>query len=128
MKKLNEWAVKTLLTLLARENPIIDNSNGNVRHIQAEAQTEIGKYRAIALTFWEYEDEYRTQKPEITIIHNKETDEYFPASIVYYNEHILSNSATLGYGELKMINEKIQTDHVEITENFLEYISNHMEL
>ena len=128
MKKLNDRATKILLALLERKETLIATVNGKVRHIQAEVQTQIGKYRAIGLTFWEYEDEYRTQEPEITIIHDKVTDEYFPASIVYYNEHILSNSATLAYGELKMINEKIQTDHVEITENFLESIAEHLNL
>ena len=128
MKALNERAVKTLLALLATDNLIICKVRGRIKYVQAEVQTEIGKYRAIALTFWEYEDEYRTQEPEITIIHDKKTDKYFPASIVYYNAHILSNSASLAYGELKMINEKIQTDHVEITENFLESIVKHLEL
>ena len=123
MKALNERAVKILLTLLAREQPLTDETNGKVRHIQAKMQTEIGKYRAIIFIFWEEDEFWRTKEPEITIFHDTVIDEYFPASIVYQTEQIVSNSASLIYGTLYILNEKMQTDHVEITENFLQSIA-----
>lgn len=40
-------------------------------------------------------------------------------SIIYEDARILSTSINLVYGKLELYNEKIQSDHAEITNRFL---------
>lgn len=119
MKKLNDTAVKVLTALLQRKERIHDNDNGKLREVQADVENIIGQYRFIRFTYYRNEDGFLFREPEITICHDRQTDSYYPMSIIYEEERIISNSISLVYGKLELINDKIQSDHVEITDRFL---------
>lgn len=119
MKTLNERAISVLSALLERTERIHDNDNGKVREVQAKLTNTIGHYRFINLTYYLNEDGFLFREPEITICHDMVADEYLPMSIIYEDAQILSTSINLVYGRLELYNEKIQSDHVEITNRFL---------
>ena len=119
MKKLNDTAVKVLTALLERKDRLSDNDNGKIREVQAKVDNTIGQYRIITLTYYLNEDGYLFREPEITICHDTQTDDYIPMSIIYEDERILSNSMSFVNGSLQLMNEKIQSDHADITTDFL---------
>lgn len=119
MKKLNDTAIKVLTALLEKTDRILDNDNGKVREVQARVDNTIGNYRFINLTYYLNEDGYLFREPEINICQDTETGDYMPMGIIYEEERIMSNSISFVYGTLKLINEKIQSDHAEITNDFL---------
>lgn len=119
MKTLNERAVSVLSALLNRRERIHDNDDGRVREVQAKVTHTIGQYRFINLTYYLNEDGFLFREPEITICHNTKTGKYLPMSIIYEDARILSTSINLVYGRLELYNEKIHSNHVEITNRFL---------
>lgn len=119
MKTLNERAVSVLSALLDRTERIHDNDNGKVREVQAKVANTIGQYQFINLTYYLNDEGFLFREPEITICHDTKTGEYLPMSIIYEDERILSTSISLVYGRLELFNEKIQSDHAEITNRFL---------
>lgn len=119
MKSLNPQAVKVLTALLECEDRIHDSDKGKTREVQAEVSHTLGQYRFINLTYYQNEDGFLFREPEITICHDTKTGEYLPMSIIYEDARILSTSFNLVYGRLELYNEKIQSDHAEITNRFL---------
>lgn len=119
MKKLNDTAVKALTALLERKDRIHDNDNGKVREVQARVDNTLGQYRFINLTFYFMDEGFPFREPEIAIVHDTEMGDYIPMSIIYEGERIMSNSVSFVYGTLQVINDKIQSDHAELTNDFL---------
>ena len=119
MKTLDEKAIRTLSKLLALREPIDCEINGNPCKVCAQVLHDFGLYRIIHLIFYTYQDDWQFREPEIAIIHNTDTDEYIPSNICYDMERIASNSANIYNGQLTVLNDKVQSDHTEIANNFL---------
>lgn len=128
MKSLNPQAVKVLTALLECKERIQDNDSGKQREVQAKVANTVGQYRFINLTYYLNDEGFLFREPEITICHDTKTGEYLPMSIIYEDARILSTSINLVYGRLELFNEKIQSDHAEITDRLLTELGERQDL
>lgn len=123
MKSLNQRAVEVLKLLLQSTQPVIAQTINGAREVEAKMLHKIGRYRIMSLTFYKDEDGYRFREPEITIIHDMQSDEYTPSGILYELERINSASASFFYSQLTVWNDQIQADHAEYSNRLLESIA-----
>ena len=120
MKTLNASAVKVLSALLEKRHLKTDNP---AKTIHTKVIYDFGRYRFITLTVLRNDEGFESREPEVTIFHDTLTDEYIPASICNDYAHINSSSASVVYGQLQVMNDKIQADHTEYAHRLLESIA-----
>ena len=114
MKTLNERAVKILFALIEKKT---------IHDIRTKVMHDCGRYRLISLTRHKHDEGWNWRDPEITIIHETATDSYIPSNVTYDFVGVNSNSASIYNGKLTVWNEKIQTDHADLTIGLLEEIA-----
>lgn len=123
MKTLNEKAVRILAALLKLPQPTKYGTHDTARELHAKVAHDIGRYRIINITAYRNEEEWQTREPELTILHDTLTDEYIPSNIVNDYAHINSNSANIYGGVLTVWNDKIQSDHADFANRWLENLA-----